>query len=171
VHEVGDFVASFVPTQADFGRLDRQFRLSDAVWSSLPHYADHGFAVFQLKDLGAGGFFSWIRGRGRAPSVATIHPMAFEYQPREPDRLFFPTVHVHDGKVHEHALFDHDLYAQFQLSGAPGTPGWRASDGPVGHRVDSARARGVIDCASYCYKRSIHGRFRNQDVTVSQSAL
>jgi hypothetical protein len=35
VERVGRFVASFVPTVADFGRLDPRFRLPDAVWKRL----------------------------------------------------------------------------------------------------------------------------------------
>ena len=29
-----------------------------------------------------------------------------------PSELFFPTVHVHDGRVHETAVFDRQLYRQ-----------------------------------------------------------
>ncbi len=32
--------------------------------------------------------------------------MAFEFPHRDPTRLFFPTVHVHDGRVHARAEFD-----------------------------------------------------------------
>jgi len=42
VQRVGSFNASFVPTIADFSRLDVQFRLEDAVWKSLPQYKDSG---------------------------------------------------------------------------------------------------------------------------------
>lgn len=48
VQRVGSFDASFVPSIRDFGRLDAQFRLDDAVWKSLPQYANFGFAVFRL---------------------------------------------------------------------------------------------------------------------------
>src|SRR5439155_694483 len=49
VVEVGSFIASFVPTQADFSRLDAKFRLEQGVWDKLPQYKNWGFAVFQLK--------------------------------------------------------------------------------------------------------------------------
>jgi len=49
VHDVGEFEASFVPTQADFERLDARFRLDPAVWAQLPQYADWGFAVFYTR--------------------------------------------------------------------------------------------------------------------------
>jgi hypothetical protein len=95
VHEVGNFVASFVPSQSDFDRLDPQFVIPKESWSKIPEYEDYGFAVFQLKEL-----------KGKP------HPMALEFQTRWSDRLFFPTVHIHDGEVHEYEEFDHQLYAQ-----------------------------------------------------------
>src|ERR1700736_6771841 len=38
VHEVGDFIASFVPTLGDFDRLDPCFRLPTGTWDQLPQY-------------------------------------------------------------------------------------------------------------------------------------
>jgi hypothetical protein len=38
--------------------------------------------------------------------------MVFEFPRRDTSSLFFPTVHVHDGKVHATAGFDHALYCQ-----------------------------------------------------------
>jgi len=95
VHKVGSFVASYVPTRGDFVRLDPRFRISEELFAAVPQYIDYGFAVFQL-----------------APGRSTIHPMAFSFPTRDPDRLFFPTVHVHDGSVHPTAAFDHSLYYQ-----------------------------------------------------------
>lgn len=95
VHEVGDFIASFVPSQDDFKRLDPRFVISKDVWAKIPTYRDYGFAVFQLK----------------APSGRT-HPMALEFETRMRGHLFFPTVHIHDGSVHAKDHFDHVLYLQ-----------------------------------------------------------
>src|SRR5678816_3478262 len=96
VHDVGDFVASFVPTRKDFARLDARFRLDDGVFDRLPQYADWGFAVFQLK---------------ASKNRQDVHPMAFSFPSRE-DGIFFPTVHVHHGQVEPEANFDHMLYCQ-----------------------------------------------------------
>ena len=96
VRQVGAFEASFVPSIADFDRLDPRFRLPDAVWSELPVH-DFGFAVFKLRETGCD---------------ARIHPMAFRFPTRDPARIFFPTLHIHDGKAHSHARFDHSLYYQ-----------------------------------------------------------
>lgn len=94
VINVGNYIASFVPTLSDFSRLDAQFRLPDETWAQLPGYKDFGFAVFQL-----------------AEGNLKPHTMAFEFPTIKSD-LFFPTVHVHDGAVHEAEEFDHTLYLQ-----------------------------------------------------------
>ncbi len=94
VVEVGNYIASFVPTLSDFDRLDAQFTLPNETWESLPGYKNFGFAVFQL-----------------AAGSLKPHPMAFEF-PSANDDLFFPTVHIHDGEVHDSEDFDHILYMQ-----------------------------------------------------------
>ena len=108
VHRVGNIVASFVPTVGDFGRLDARFRLPASIVEALGA-ADAGFVVFQM--AATTGWF----GRFRAPKPADFHPMAFVFPRRDPSRLFFPTLHVHDGLVHPTAAFDHHLYAQGTL--------------------------------------------------------
>jgi len=97
VHDVGSFEASFVPTRHDFFRLDARFRLSDDVWQALSGYDDWGFAVFKLRSM---------------PRVMTVHPIALEFPRRNPDELFFPTVHVHDGHFEPRAKFHHLLFCQ-----------------------------------------------------------
>jgi hypothetical protein len=95
VQEVGSYVASFVPTLDDFDRLDVRFVLPREVWDKIPRYADFGFVVFQLKE-----------------GHRKTHPMAFEFQTRNERQLFFPTVHIHDGEVHDEETFNHLLYLQ-----------------------------------------------------------
>ena len=90
VVEVGNFAASFVPTVKDFDRLDEQFRLPTGVWEKLGEYEKHGFAVFKLR-------------KGHTQ----VHPMAFTFPTAIPERLFFPTVHIHDGRIHPRDDFDH----------------------------------------------------------------
>jgi hypothetical protein len=110
VHEVGDFEASFVPSVGDFERLDPRFRMPPRFFEALPDYRDYGFAVFQLRGWRPEGFLKRVF---RQMEEKTIHPMAFEFQTRDP-RIFLPTVHVHDGEVHPQASFDHALYYQGQ---------------------------------------------------------
>lgn len=143
VHSVGSFEASYVPTRGDFSRLDRRFRLPEQVWNALPQYADWGFAVFKLK-----------KGQEQR-----IHPMAFRFPTRHPARVFFPTVHVHDGRLHAEADFDHTLYVQ------PPVPdrNLAISEDAVRTRVDSARARGLVDAGARVGRRWIIGRHRNED--------
>src|SRR5262245_7826451 len=87
VHNVGAFEASFVPRIQDFSRLDDRFVIPADVWSGLPEYRDYGFAVFKLRATSS-----------RSPSE--VHPMALEFRRRNPQLLYFPTVHVHDRMVH-----------------------------------------------------------------------
>jgi hypothetical protein len=153
VVSVGSFDASFVPSLADFERLDARFRLPEGAWDALPQYADWGFAVFKLK-----------------PDHTTVHPMAFWFPTRIPEQLFFPTVHVHDGEVHEEAGFDHTLYCQLPESlAAPGSfaAAWTESMGPAGGFVKVKHAKGVVDSDSHCYMRALRGRLPNQDTLVS----
>jgi hypothetical protein len=161
VHKVGSFEASFVPSLADFARLDERFRISDEVWRALPQYRDWGFAVFKLLDLKK-GFFS--------TKPKTIHPMAFEFPRRDTGQLFFPTVHVHDGKVHDKAAFDHTLYYQAANELANELPTWlfrQLSEKPAGKFVDVSRSAGLIDGESTVRRILVQGSHPNRDIVMT----
>lgn len=164
VHDVGDFEASFVPRLADFERLDERFKLAPDVWDQLPRYADWGFAVFKLKGSAEAGLLDRLRRRGGA-EAKQVHPMAFEFPRRDPDSLFFPTVHIHDGEVHAKALFDHALYCQ--PGAAPeavdGQIAWEESTDPLGQFVNAERSQGLIDPDAVCYRRPLIGMHENRD--------
>jgi hypothetical protein len=99
-----------------------------------------------------------------APDPQPIHPMAFAFPTRHPDRLFFPTVHVHDGKVHTAAEFDHQLYCQ-----APNKPlatataaAWESTTEPA--PPDSKeRSAGVLEPGVHAYRVKVFGERRNGD--------
>jgi hypothetical protein len=167
VHQVGAFEASFVPKTKDFSRLDARFRLPEGVLDGLPAYEDYGFAVFQLRDFGVppGGLLSRIFGRGK-PRTETVHPMAFEFPRRDPSVLFFPTLHVHDGAVHETAHFDHTLYAQADAA----LEGWHVSSGVAKAFVDLGRAKGLVDGDGRVYRKTLVGDLKNEDTLVSIAA-
>lgn len=161
VHDVGDFEASFVPSQKDFDRLDARFRLPSGVFDKLPRYADWGFAVFKLKPKKHGGLFGLFEKPGGAQ---TVHPMAFEFPRRDPSTLFFPTVHVHDGEVHAKAHFDHDLFCQ------PG-PSWDAPAEWIRSASTTTalapRAQKWVAANEHVYKRPLQGDLANEDVLVA----
>jgi len=146
VVQVGNFEASFVPTIKDFGRLDARFRLPDQTWDALPAYQGYGFAVFKLKK-----------------DASTVHPMAFEFPRAEPKKVFFPTVHIHDGKVHERATFDHALYCQKREADKTSLPEWRESALPALRFMKIEKTQGIIDGGLHCYLRKIRGDQKNQD--------
>ncbi|HYH65169.1 MAG TPA: hypothetical protein VD866_10785 [Urbifossiella sp.] len=149
VVEVGGFEASFVPTVADFARLDARYRIPAATWDRLPQYRDFGFAVFRLRKP--------ERGEKK------VHPMAFEFPRADRGVLFFPTVHIHDGTVPARARFDHALYCQ-----VPEAPraGWRESPGLASGFADARKAEGLIDPDGHVYLREMRGQFDNRDVGV-----
>jgi hypothetical protein len=149
VVEVGAFEASFVPTIADFARLDERFRLPAGAWEALPGYRAHGFAVFKLK-------------AGRR----TVHPMAFSFPRADRRALFFPTVHIHDGTVRLKAEFDHRLYAQLAPGDDVALAGWQESPEPLGRHVDIASAKGLVDPEAHGYVREYHGLLDNRDVIL-----
>jgi len=149
VVQVGDFEASFVPTVKDFSRLDARFRLPEGAWKKLPSYTDYGFAVFKLK-----------------PGLQQVHPMAFSFPRRDVHSLFFPTVHIHDGKVHAKADFDHVLYCQPN----EGTPlkydakiAWQESAGHPRSFMQMAKVKGLLEPDQHCYKTTMHGDLPNRD--------
>ena len=118
VHDVGIYEATFVPSIADFSRLDFRFQIPQHIWAKLPAYQDFGFAVFKLKPTAA---------------PQEVHPVAFEF-PRRNDLLYFPTLHIHDGEIHPDSQFDHMLYCQAAIARTAGngnlaiTPGLQFID-------------------------------------------
>jgi hypothetical protein len=148
VAQVGSFEASFVPTRRDFSRLDPRFRMPEGVWKSLPQYATYGFAVFKLRK-----------------DAETVHPMAFEFPRADATQLFFPTLHVHDGVVHEEASFDHALYCQ--VSGdLTSVTAWRESPQLARQVLNVDKAKGLFHPDGHVYFRAFVGSRRNQDILV-----
>jgi hypothetical protein len=159
VQRVGDFEASYVPSVADFARLDKRFRLSSTIWEKLPAYRDYGFAVFKLFQPKR-GFLERIGVKKVEPvGQRDVHPMGFAFRTRTPDRVFFPTVHVHDGEVHANADFDHELYCQLPTEEAPS---WERSLEMLDRWALDA-AKGVL-VPGYVHRRSMHGSHANEDV-------
>jgi len=153
VVKVGSFEASFVPSLKDFSRLDERFRIRDEAWRKLPQYADFGFAVFKLKS-----------------GEARIHPMAFSFPRRDPRKLFFPTVHIHDGEVHEQAEFDHLLYCQPNEDQSLALQGWRESERLANSFMNINKTQGLMAARQHCYQKIVRGMLRNRDTLVSIAA-
>lgn len=148
VVDVGSYEASFVPSVEDFKRLDERFRLPDGTWDKLPTYKKYGFAVFKLKE-----------------GEQKVHPMAFQF-PTRGRRLFFPTVHIHDGNIHKEADFDHQLYCQLTGGDSSKLFRFRESPQPAGMFMDTIKSEGLIEPDEHCHQRRINGRQKNDDVWV-----
>jgi hypothetical protein len=150
---VGDFEASFVPAVKDFSRLDARFRIADDVWKKLPGYTDYSFAVFKLK-----------------PGALTVHPMAFSFPRRDPRTVFFPTVHIHDGKVHEKADFDHTIYCQPRREERLSIHNWEESYTHALGFMQMGKTKGIVLPDQHCYKRGMHGSLANRDTFLAVEA-
>lgn len=159
VQEVGEFVASVVPTLKDFGRLDAQFVIPPETWQKIPLYEDYSFVVFQLKSLS-----------GRP------HPMAFEFDTRLPEEIFFPTVHIHDGEVHRRESFDHALYCQHaaydgkvgKYKASPDrATSLQRSKSEAKHYVEVEKTQGIVASDLLVHRKVMDGTFRNEDIVLS----
>lgn len=140
---VGSYEASFVPGVKDFDRLDERFRLPKDTWDKLPAYKDYGFAVFKLKS-----------------GEKKVHPMAFEFPRADARKLFFPTVHIHDGKVHKTATFDHALFCQVK---GQDVKYWKESPRLAGSFMKVAKSAGLVDKDGHVYRLALKGRKTNRD--------
>lgn len=161
VHEVGNFVASFVPSLNDFDRLDEKFVIPKQTWDKIPTYANYGFAVYQLKQL-----------------EGNSHPMAFKFRTRLEERIFFPTVHIHDGEVHQLEDFDHTLYVQHRrldrVAGKyrnatdvdPNT-GWIRSQKFAKRFMDMKKAKEIVEKDILVHRRIMKGKLKNEDVILN----
>jgi hypothetical protein len=149
VQSVGSFEASFVPSVADFARLDERFRIEPEIWKKIPAYADYGFAVFKLK-----------KGNHK------VHPMARSFPSRHPGKLFFPTVHIHDGKVHGKERFDHELYCQIGQPGLHEIMKWEESPGIAKGTSKIEKSQGLLFGDGHIYRRRMVGTFENKDVIL-----
>jgi hypothetical protein len=149
VVQVGNFEASFVPTVDDFSRLDERFRMPPDLFAKMPGYRHFGFAVFKLK-----------------AGAQTVHPMAFEFPTSLGAQVFFPTVHVHDGKVHASAEFDHALYCQPSGAMHLKLSTWAESPKTAHHFVNVKKSAGLVLAHEHCYKLEMHGRLPNKDTVL-----
>lgn len=154
VVQVGSFEASFVPSLADFERLDERFRISPKAWKKLPQYKDYGFAVFQFK-----------AGKQK------VHPMALVFESRLEGQLFFPTVHIHDGQVHEKEMFSHTLYAQGWTNGNFKNKDWKPSGQKASAKVSETKAKGLVWGDGEVFRKKLFGKLANRDqILVGKSS-
>ena len=155
VVQVGDFEASFVPTVRDFSRLDKRFRLPDSASTEGSARLQAGFRVLRFSNLN--------------PEKQDVHPMAFWF-PRRDASLFYPTVHIHEGKVQARAAFDHILYGQPATDTDFIFHGWAESTSHAQNFVKIEKTKGVVGPHLHCYKKALTGTLKNQDTVIANAA-
>jgi hypothetical protein len=90
--------------------------------------------------------------------------MAFTFPRRDLSTVFFPTVHVHDGEVHDQAHFDHTLYVQHD--GDLSATYWNRGVTPRHVHLDIGRSKGLIDADVTMQSIGLRGTRTNQDTWV-----
>lgn len=92
--------------------------------------------------------------------------MAFEFPRANPAKLFFPTIHIHDGKVHATADFDHVLYCQAREGERLEIHDWEESAQPAGGFVLIGKTQGIVDAERHVYRLLVSGNRKNEDIRV-----
>ncbi|MCG3139886.1 MAG: hypothetical protein HDKAJFGB_00806 [Anaerolineae bacterium] len=139
---VKNFDAAFAPSRAALTKLDAPFRIPDAVWDELPEYHDYGFAVITLR---------------AAANAAPL--LALEFKTRNPQLLFFPTVHIQDGHVPANVYFDHDLYCQHHTN-------WMRSYDNAPSFMNIALTQGIVAPNRRVEWLAVRGMHPNSDIVL-----
>jgi hypothetical protein len=92
--------------------------------------------------------------------------MALRFPTRDPASLFYPTVHVHDGRVKKRAHFDHSLYCQAPEAPKPQVGGFSRAHLRVADCVDVDSTRGLVDGSLPMFRMQIFGEIDNADVVA-----
>lgn len=152
VHEVGSYIASFVPNPGAFMRLDVRFQLPRELIKAFKSYLTFGFVVFQLKE-----------------GNQEFHPMAFTYTPKNVKELFFPTVHVHDGGSYEpSAYYDHTLYVQQEVDLEFG---WKKGQILPQDAMKIEKTLGLVHPTRPIRRLIVDGRIENKDYIVADTVI
>jgi hypothetical protein len=155
VVKVGKFEASYVPTINDFDRLDERFRLPENTWDAIPAYKKYGFVVFKISSM------------AKAETTEhAYHPMAFRFPSLNRSRLYFPTVHIHDGEIHDKEEFDHALYCQITGGDHSSLTSRLESEQLASAFMDVEKSEGVIEGDEHIYRKLINGRHKNKDIWI-----
>lgn len=92
--------------------------------------------------------------------------MAFVFPTRFPEKLFFPTVHIHDGEVHKTERFDHTLYCQIGHSGAFAMQHWEPTPGVAESFTKPEKSMGLLEPQWHVHRRSMRGMLKNEDMIL-----
>jgi hypothetical protein len=136
----------FYPTLQDLSGLEEDLRIPDEVWSQLVEYNDFGFAVVKI-----------------SPDVHPFYPLALQFPMRNPNLLYFPTLHIRNGQAPEEVNFDHDLFCQARA-------GWLRTYDIASSFMDIDRANGVIDPGERVSRMTVQGMHPNSDILVGLKA-
>lgn len=136
----------FLSSAAEFATLEAPFRIPQETWDKLPEYNDFGFAVFKIF--------------AKAPLRS---PVAVEFPMRNPNLLYFPTLHIRNGEAAEEANFDLDLFCQARA-------GWLRTYDVASSFMNISKAQGVLDPGERVSRMTVQGMHPNSDILVGLRA-
>ena len=90
--------------------------------------------------------------------------MAFRFPTRLDEALYFPTLHIHDGRVNAQADFDHTLYFQGERFREFAD---EISDDSAVVFMKVEKAKGIVEPDGVCGKRRIVGTNTNRDTLAT----
>jgi hypothetical protein len=97
--------------------------------------------------------------------------MAFTFPRRNPEFLYFPTVHVHDREVHWYATYDHMLYCQPDAWMEKYLLNWQRSPKVASEFMNLARSEGIVDSDRRCWRLPLSGFLPNKDTLVGEGGI
>jgi hypothetical protein len=139
--------------------------------------AKAGFASDEISQLLSDPLDSMLEAAGQMNEAgrrgSTVHPMAFSFPRRHPSVIYFPTLHIHDGKIHEQAEFDHILYCQAGGLDDGDLEGWEVSTRIAKEVMNKIAYKkyDIIDPYLRVARREIIGIRENADTLVAQNGV
>ncbi|MCC6750577.1 MAG: hypothetical protein IT371_23145 [Deltaproteobacteria bacterium] len=164
-HAIAPLELSVAPDLASLARLDARFAPSPRLLARLAEYADFAFAVLRLTSWGG------LLAHFRRPQARLVLPVALHFPRRWSDRLYFPTLAVHDGDDASEPELDHLCYCQPDERTEPHLARWERSAHAASSFVDPGRAQGLVDGRAPCHRLTLRGPRGNQDLVVGPPLL
>lgn len=177
----GAYAAHYVASAAELTALGTAKSDPVDLGAIAARYPQHGFAIFELDPKPRSWLArltSTLAGRGRAP-------VGLEFPSRDPERLYFPSLHLASVDISRPLPYDHAYYIQADdprsgaawdndvLSRGP-RPAWedfRRSRGQVEANARLSDGRPLLDPSRLCFRAHLRGDLQNAPRWVSFHVL
>ena len=98
IPKIGGYSVSLIPDTIGLNRVDsNEFIIGEVVLNVLKYKYSKGFS------------FLICRFDGSVDNIK-MHPIGYTHKMIKPGILFTPTLHIHDGVIHDVSNFDHQIF-------------------------------------------------------------